>query len=78
MPVQEQYNNLQQACRNVVFHLGRKGVNIPETGIQTIGEGLPDSKTGAMVVNALACVAFLLTHFSGLAPVPAQNISPHA
>ena len=31
-----------------------------------MGCGLPDAKTGAMVVNALATVAFLLTRFSGL------------
>jgi hypothetical protein len=66
VPVKEQYSNLQEACRNVVHHLKRKGVNIPETSIKTIGVGLPDSKTGAMVINALASVAFLLTRFSGL------------
>jgi len=66
VPVAEQYSNLQEACRNVVQHLKRTGVTIPETRIQIIGYGLPDSKTGAMVVNALASVAFLLTRFSGL------------
>ena len=66
VPVKEQYTNLQDACRNVVHHLKRKGVNIPETSIATVGVGLPDSKTGAMVINALATVAFLLTRFSGL------------
>lgn len=67
IPVKEQYSNLQEACRNVVQHLKRKGVTIPETNIRTIGDGLNDSKTGALVVNALASVAFLLTRFSGLA-----------
>jgi hypothetical protein len=66
VPVTEQYGNLQEACRNVVHHLARKGVIIPETSIKVIGESLPDSKTGASVVNALASVAFLLTKFSGL------------
>jgi len=66
VPVREQYSNLQAACRNVVAHLKNKGIKVPETSIQTIGEGLPDSKTGAMVINALASVAFLLTRFSGL------------
>ncbi|MGH7441064.1 MAG: DUF262 domain-containing protein, partial [bacterium] len=66
IPVAEQYSNLQAACRNVVPHLRRKGVNLPEASIKTIGDGLPDSKTGAMVVNALAPVVFLLTKFSGL------------
>ena len=66
VPVGEQYSNLQEACRTVVALLKRKGVQIPEASIKTIGEGLPDSKTGAMVVNALAPVAFLLTRFSGL------------
>jgi hypothetical protein len=66
VPVGAQYSNLQEACRNVVSHLKRIGVNIPETTIQTIGDGLPDAKTGAMVVNALVSVAFLLTKFSGL------------
>lgn len=66
VPVREQYSNLQDACREVVQHLKRKGVKIPETSIQTIGVALPDSKTGAMVINALASVAFLLTRFSGL------------
>lgn len=66
VPVGAQYSNLQEACRNVVPHLTKKGINIPETSIKTIGDGLPDSKTGAMVVNALASVAFLLTRFSGL------------
>jgi hypothetical protein len=66
VPVGEQYSNLQAACRTVVAHLKRKGVDIPETGIELVGVGLPDSKTGATVVNALASVAFLLTRFSGL------------
>ena len=66
VPVKEQYSNLQDACRNVVSHLKRKSVTIPETGIETIGKGLPDAKTGAMVINALASVAFLLTRFSGM------------
>jgi len=66
VPVQAQYSNLQQACRDVVTLLKRKGINIPQAKIQTIGGGLPDAKTGAMVVNALATVAFLLTRFSGL------------
>jgi len=67
VPVAEQYSNLQEMCRTVMAHLKRKGIEVPETAIQTIGEGLPDSKTGAMVINALAPVAFLLTRFSGLA-----------
>ena len=62
----EQYSNFQEMCRDVVQHLKRKGIDIPETSIETIGDGLPDSKTGAMVINALAPVAFLLTRFSGL------------
>jgi hypothetical protein len=66
VPVPEQYSNLQAACRNVVTHLKRKGIELPETSIETIGDGLPDAKTGAMVINALAPVAFLLTRFSGL------------
>lgn len=66
VPVAEQYSNMQAACRNVVSHLKRKGVELPEASIETIGDGLPDSKTGAMVVNALASVVFLLTRFSGL------------
>jgi len=66
VPVREQYSNLQEACRDVVRHLARKGVKLPETSIETIGVALPDSKTGAMVINALASVAFLLTRFSGL------------
>src|SRR5438552_6755362 len=66
VPVAEQYTNLQAACRNVVAHLKRKGVEVPQTSIETIGIGLPDSKTGATVINALAPVAFLLTRFSGL------------
>jgi len=65
--VQEQYTNMQQACRDVVLHLRQKGIDIPETAIKTVGEGLPDSKTGALVVNALVSVVFLLTRFSGLA-----------
>ena len=64
--VHEQYSNLQSMCRNVVAQLKRKGIQLPETNIETIGSGLPDAKTGAMVVNALASVAFLLTRFSGL------------
>jgi len=66
VPVREQYSNLQEACRKVVWHLERKGIIVPQSSINTIGGGLPDSKTGAMVVNALASVAFLLTRFSGL------------
>ena len=65
-PIREQYSNLQEKCRNVVGELKRKGVDVPDTTIECIGDGHPDSKTGAMVVNALAPVAFLLTHFSGL------------
>lgn len=64
--VGEQYSNLQEACRKVVEHLNRKGIVLPETSVETLGIGLPDSKTGAMVINALASVAFLLTRFSGL------------
>src|SRR5260370_28901249 len=67
VPVAEQYSILQEMCRSVLAHLKRKGIEVPETAIKTIGEGLPDSKTGAMVINALAPVAFLLTRFSGLA-----------
>ncbi len=67
VPVSEQYSNLQDMCRTVLAHLKRKGIEVPDTGIETIGEGLPDAKTGAMVINALAPVAFLLTKFSGLA-----------
>ena len=66
VPVGEQYSNLQDACRTVVQHLKRKGVDIPDTSIETVGVGLQDSKTGATVINALASVAFLLTRFSGL------------
>jgi hypothetical protein len=66
VPVGEQYGNLQAMCRNVVAHLKKKGIEVPQTSIETIGDGLPDSKTGAMVINALAPVAFLLTRFSGL------------
>src|SRR5271166_402309 len=66
IPVGEQYSNLQTMCRNVVTQLKRKGVEVPESNIELIGNGLPDSKTGAMVVNALAPVAFLLTRFTGL------------
>src|SRR5271156_1668049 len=66
VPVSEQYSNLQTACRKVVEHLERKGIDLPEASIKTIGDGLPDSKTGAMVVNALASVVFLLPRFSGL------------
>jgi hypothetical protein len=66
IPVAEQYSNLQDMCRTVLEHLKRKGIEVPETVIQTVGEGLPDSKTGAMVINALAPVAFLLTRFSGM------------
>ncbi len=66
VPVGEQYSNLQEACRTVKTLLKRKGVDIPETTIDTFGTGLPDAKTNAMVINAYAPVAFLLTHFSGL------------
>ncbi len=66
VPVSEQYTNLQEMCRNVLTHLKRKGIDVPEAHIETIGDGLPDAKTGAMVINALAPVAFLLTKFSGL------------
>lgn len=66
VPVKEQYTNLQEACRNVVANLKKKGIAIPDTEIQTIGSGLRDAKTNAMVVNSLASVAFLLTRFSGL------------
>src|ERR1700677_2083032 len=66
VPVGEQYSNLQEACRTVVTHLKRTGVSIPESSIESVGVGLPDSKTGATVINALASVAFLLTRFSGL------------
>jgi hypothetical protein len=66
IPVKEQYSNLQAMCRSVVSHLKRKGIVVPDSGIELIGSGLPDSKTGSMVVNALAPVAFLLTRFSGL------------
>src|SRR5207249_363299 len=51
----------------VVARLKRKGIEVPDAAIETIGDGLPDAKTGAMVINALAPVAFLLTKFSGLA-----------
>jgi hypothetical protein len=64
--VSEQYTNLQAACRAVVSHLKHNAVQLPEANIEPVGQGLPDSKTGAMVVNALASVAFLLTKFSGL------------
>jgi hypothetical protein len=67
VPVAEQYSNLQEMCRKVLAHLKRKGIEVPQTGIETVGKGLPDSKTGAMIINALAPVAFLLTRFSGLA-----------
>src|SRR5204863_8281946 len=66
VPVAEQYSNLQDACRTVKTLLKRKGVDIPETTIETFGTGLHDEKTNAMVINAHAPVAFLLTHFSGL------------
>src|SRR4051794_9180153 len=66
VPVSEQYSNLQDMCRTVLAHLKRKGIEVPDTSIETIGNGLPDAKTGAMVINALAPVAFLLTKFSGL------------
>lgn len=66
VPVREQYSNLQAMCRNVVAHLKRKGIEVPATNIELIGKPLPDFKTGAMVINALAPVAFLLTRFSGL------------
>lgn len=64
--VKDQYTNLQEACRNVVPLLRKKGVTIPDTQIQIIGKGLRDGKTKALVVNSLASVAFLLTRFSGL------------
>ena len=66
LPAAEQYSLLQEACRQVMPLLKRKGIIIPESSIKTIGEGQPDSKTGAMVTNARATVAFLLTHFAGL------------
>ena len=66
VPVATQYSNLQAMCRDVATHLKKKGIDVPQTSIQLIGEGQPDAKTGAMVVNALASVAFLLTRFSGL------------
>lgn len=66
VPVSEQYSNLQTMCRNVVAQLKRKDIELPQSAIQIIGNGLPDAKTGATVVNALAPVAFLLTKFSGL------------
>src|SRR5258708_5036948 len=66
VPVAEQYTNLQNACRNVVTHLKRKGVDIPVPTIEIVGTGLHDAKTNATVINALAPVAFLLTRFSGL------------
>jgi hypothetical protein len=66
VPVATQYSNLQAMCRNVVAHLKKKGIEVPQSSIELIGIGQPDSKTGAMVVNALATVAFLLTRFSGL------------
>jgi hypothetical protein len=64
--VGEQYGNLQEACRTVVHHLKQKGIPLPEARIKTFGDGLPDSKTGAMVINALAPISFLLSRFSGL------------
>jgi hypothetical protein len=66
VPVHEQYSNLQEMCRNVVHELTLKGIKVPDTTITVIGDALPDAKTGAMVVNALAPVSFLLTRFSGL------------
>lgn len=66
VPVAEQYSNLQDACRTVVAHLKRKGVDIPETTIEIVGTGQHDAKTDATVINAIAPVSFLLTHFSGL------------
>ena len=66
VPVSEQYSNLQGMCQRVVAELKGTGVDVPESSIEIIGSGLPDAKTGAMVVNALAPVAFLLTRFSGL------------
>jgi len=66
VPVSGQYSNLQAMCRNVLAELKRRGVEVPDTAIATIGEGLKDSKTGAMVINALAPVSFLLKRFSGL------------
>src|SRR4051794_33005281 len=56
VPVSEQYSNLQAMCRNVVKQLANKGIEVPKTNIQLIGDGLPDSKTKAMVINALAPV----------------------
>ena len=41
VPVQEQYTNLQRACRDVVTLLKRNGINIPEAKIQTIGLWAP-------------------------------------
>jgi hypothetical protein len=67
VPVSEQYSNLQEMCRNVVSKLKKQDIEIPEAHIEVIGHGLPDGKTNALVVNALAPVAFLLTRFSGLA-----------
>ena len=58
VPVADQYSNLQTMCRNVVTQLRRKDIEIPETSIELIGNGLPDAKTGAMVINALASSHF--------------------
>lgn len=66
IPVAEEYSNLQKMCRTVLAQLKRKGIEVPGTTIELIGKGLPDSKTGAMIINALAPVSFLLTKFSGL------------
>src|SRR4051812_23279953 len=65
--VSEQYSNLQAMCRSVKAQLKQRGIDIPDSHIEVIGNGLPDGKTNALVVNALAPVAFLLTRFSGLA-----------
>ena len=43
--VTEQYGNLQEMCRNVVVQLKKKGIEVPQTTIETIGDPLPDSKT---------------------------------
>ncbi len=66
VPVKDQYSNLQRMCREIVSMLEEKDVRIPKAKIEIIGEGRKDEKTGAMVVNALAPISFLLTKFSGL------------
>jgi len=66
VPVKEQYSNLQKMCREGVPELEGNGVEIPEATIKIVGEGRKDEKTGAMVVNALVTISFLLTKFSGL------------